>query len=307
MSRPAPPPRGEVVGLVVRGFAIGTADLIPGVSGGTVALVSGIYRRLVSAIGSGASAAGRLIRGDITGAATALKEVEWRFLVPVVAGAGLAVAALARIAEGLLRDHPVRAAAVFFGLIAGAVVVAWWLIRVPGVAHAAVAGVVGVAAFVLFGFRTSAIPNPDWYLFLGAGALGVCAFILPGVSGSFLLLAIGMYQHVLGAINDFRLASLVSFGIGAAVGLGSFSRFLEWLLDRHHDLVVAAMIGLMLGSFRILWPWPAGLGDPHGAGATTLGAPGPDIVVPVALAVVSALLVVGVATWAERSATADHG
>ena len=303
MSRPVRPSSRELILLIVRGFVIGSADLVPGVSGGTVALVTGIYPRLLAAIGGGATAAGRLIRGDHPGSARALRGIEWRLLVPVVAGAGLAVAALARMFEDVLRDYPVRAAAVFFGLIAGAVVVAWWLIRTPGMTHAVVAGVVGVVAFVLFGFRTSVINDADWYVFLGAGALAICAFILPGVSGSFLLLAIGMYQHVLGAINDFRLLSLASFVLGAAVGLGVFSRFLQWLLDRYHDLVVAAMIGLMIGSFRILWPWPAGLGDETGVGATTLGAPGPDIAIPVSLAVASAALVVGFAAWARRSLT----
>ncbi|MXY77513.1 MAG: DUF368 domain-containing protein, partial [Acidimicrobiia bacterium] len=99
------------------------------------------------------------------------------------------------------------------------------------------------------------------YVLVGAGALAICAFILPGVSGSFMLLAIGMYQHVLAIVNDARLGHLAAFALGAAVGLGLFSRFLHRLLDRYHDLVVGAMIGLMLGSFRLLWPWPAGLGD----------------------------------------------
>ena len=306
MSRPERPSGGETVGLVLRGFAIGTADLVPGVSGGTVALVTGIYRRLLAAIGTGASSAGRMLSGDLPGAARALRQIDWRFLAPVVAGAVLAVAALAQVFEDLLQDHPVRAAAVFFGLIAGAVVVAWRLVRTPGMVHAVVAGAVGLTGFFLFGFRTAAISDPDWYVFVGAGALAVCAFILPGVSGSFLLLAIGMYQHVLGAINDLRLPSLVSFALGVAVGLGLFSRFLEWLLDRYHDLVVAAMIGLMIGSFRILWPWPAGLGDENGLGAAQLGAPGPDIAVPVSLALASALLVVGFATAAERSVAGDQ-
>ena len=306
VSKRLRPSGAEQILLVLRGFAIGSADLVPGVSGGTVALVTGIYPRLLATIGCGALSVGRLMRGDLRGARQASRRIDWRFMISVVAGAALAVATLAQIVENLLRDHPVRAAAVFFGLIAGAVVVAWGLVRTPGTVHAVIAGVVGLVAFFLFGFRTSAVNDPDWYVFVGAGALGVCAFILPGVSGSFLLLAVGMYQHVLGAINDFRLASLMSFALGLLAGLGLFSRFLEWLLDRYHDVVVAAMIGLMLGSFRILWPWPSGLGDDSGAGATTLGVPGPDIAVPVLLAVVPCLLVVGFATWAERSVAGDR-
>jgi len=293
----------EAIGLVVRGLAIGAADLVPGVSGGTVALVTGIYSRLITAVGAGARGFGRLLRGDLAGTRRAFRSVDWRFLIPVAAGAVVSVAALARVVEGLLADHPVRTAAVFFGLIAGAIVVAWWLIRTPAVEHAALAAVLGAAAFVLFGLRGAALDDPAWYVFAAAGALAICAFILPGVSGSFLLLAIGMYQHVLGTVTDRRIGALLSFAAGAAVGLGAFSRLLGWLLDRYHDAVVAAMIGLMIGSFRILWPWPNGLGDEKGAGATILGAPGPDIVVPVALAAVSMILVVGFAVWAGREAT----
>ena len=293
----------ETVGLVVRGMAIGAADLVPGVSGGTVALVTGIYGRLITAIGTAARGVGRLLSGDLAGTRRALGRVDWRFLIPVVAGAALSVASLARVVESLLHDHPVRMAAVFFGLIAGAIVVAWWLIRRPGAVHVAVATGLGAVAFVLFGLRGAAVDDPGWYVFTAAGALAICAFILPGVSGSFLLLAIGMYQHVLGTVTHLRIGALLSFAAGAAVGLGVFSRLLEWLLDRYHDLVVAAMIGLMIGSFRILWPWPNGLGDEDGAGATILGAPGPDLVAPVALALVSCLLVIGFATWARGSAT----
>lgn len=300
MNRPARYPVASLLLLALRGYAIGSADLVPGVSGGTVALVSGIYPRLVSAVDAGARSAGRVLRGDFRGARRAAGQVDWWFLTPVVAGAALAVLSLARVVEDLLRDHPVRTAAVFFGLIAGSVWVAWGIIREPGALHGAVAGLVGIASFVLFGLRSSVIADPGWYVFVGAGALAICAFILSGVSGSFMLLAIGMYQHVLAIVNEARLGHLAAFAIGAAAGLGLFSRFLNRLLDRHHDLVVAAMIGLMLGSFRILWPWPAGLGDETGAGATVLGPPGPDLAVPVGLAAAAALAVVGFGAWVHR-------
>lgn len=296
----------KLVGLVLRGFAIGTADLVPGVSGGTVALVTGIYGRLVAAIGSGALCLGRLLRGDTRGSARSFRRVEWPFLISIGVGAGLAVALLAGVVENLLQDQPVRTAAVFFGLIAGAIVLARRLLREPVALHTIVAGAVGAVAFVLFGFRGMAVHDPDWYVFLAAGALGICAFILPGVSGSFLLLAIGMYQHVLGAINERHGTLLLAFALGAAVGLGLFSRLLHWLLDHYHDLVVAAMIGLMIGSFRILWPWPAGVGDENGVGATALGKPGPDLVVPVVLAIASAVFVVGFTACTSR-AEVDSG
>lgn len=302
MNRPARPSVASTMLLALRGYAIGTADLVPGVSGGTVALVSGIYPCLVSAVYAGARSAGRALKGDFRGARRAAGRVDWWFLAPVVLGAALAVVSLARVVEDLLRDHPVRTAAVFFGLIAGSVWVAWRIVREPRVLHGVVAGLFGIGSFVLFGLRSSVIADPGWYVFVGAGALAICAFILPGVSGSFMLLAIGMYQHVLAIVNDARLGQLAAFAIGAAVGLGLFSRLLHRLLDRYHDLVVAAMIGLMLGSFRILWPWPAGLGDETGTGATVLGAPGPDLAVPAGLAAAAALVVVGFNAWVRRRA-----
>ena len=297
VSRPVSRSAAGLLLLAIRGFAIGSADLVPGVSGGTVALVTGIYPRLVSAVDAGARSAGRVFKADFRGARRAAERIDWWFLTPVVVGAALAVVSLARVVEGLLRDHPVRTAAVFFGLIAGSVWLAWRIIREPRALHGVVAGLVGIGSFVLFGLRTSLVVDPGWYVFVGAGALAICAFILPGVSGSFMLLAIGMYQHVLAIINDARFAHLAAFAIGASVGLGLFSRVLHRLLDRHHDLVVATMIGLMLGSFRILWPWPAGLGDETGAGATVLGPPGPDLAVPVGLAAAAALMVVVFSAW----------
>lgn len=302
MSRRVGPSGTGLLLLALRGFAIGSADLVPGVSGGTVALVTGIYPRLVGTVDAGARSAGRVLKGDFRGALRAAGRIDWWFLAPVVAGAALAVVSLARVVEDLLRDHPIRTAAVFFGLIAGSVWVASRIIRKPGALHGVVAGIVGIGSFILFGLRSSVITDPGWYVFVGAGALAICAFILPGVSGSFLLLAIGMYQHVLATVNDARLIQLAGFALGAAVGLGFFSRFLHWLLDRYHDVVVATMIGLMLGSFRILWPWPAGLGDETGAGATALGPPGPDLAVPVGVAAASALVVVGFSAWVRRRA-----
>ncbi|MCY3579601.1 MAG: DUF368 domain-containing protein [bacterium] len=286
--------------LLLRGFGMGTADLIPGVSGGTVALVTGIYPTLVGVIGDATRVVTMVVKADLKGAGRSLRRIDWWFLIPLLAGAGVAIVALARVIEYLLREQPVRTAAVFCGLIAGSLWVAWKIIRSPRFGHFLVALIVGGTAFYLFGLRSAEALDPAWFVYLIAGALAICAFILPGVSGAFILLVIGMYQPVLAALNDPRPAYLATFAMGAAVGLGLFSRLLQWLLDRYHDLVVAVMIGLMLGSFRILWPWPNGLGDESGTGATTLGAPGPDVLVPVILAILAALVVLGISVRVRR-------
>ena len=294
------PPTGEIVGIVARGFAMGSADVVPGVSGGTVALVTGIYPRLIKAISTGSRALSRFGRGDLRGGIAILKTVDWWFLTALLGGAAVAIVTLARVIEELLHTQAIRTAAVFLGLILGTILIAWKLLNSPSVRLASLAGVSGAVAFVVFGWQSAAVSSPAPIVFFLAGVVAICAFILPGVSGSFLLLSIGMYQSVLSAVNDRDIATLVVFGLGAIVGLAVFSRLLERLLERHHDIVVATLIGLMLGSFRILWPWPHGLGDEDGVGATVLGAPSGDVAVPIMLALVAAAAVIGFARWAER-------
>jgi putative membrane protein len=279
---------------------MGSADVVPGVSGGTVALVTGIYPRLVATISAGSKAGARFVRFDIRGGVAALKKVDWWFIISLLLGAGAAVLTLSRVIEQLLHDEPIRIAGVFLGMIGGTIVIAWRLLKEPSLSKALIAGPVGIVSFMVFGLQSAAATDPSAALVFGAGMLAIMAFILPGVSGSFLLLSIGMYQAVLGAVNDRELATVAIFGLGAILGLGIFSRVLERLLERHYDVVVSILIGLMLGSFRILWPWPNGLGDEDGVGATVLGMPSGDVMVPGVLAAAAAVVVVVFALWADR-------
>lgn len=282
---------------------MGAADLVPGVSGGTVALVTRIYPRLLAALNAGTQAATLLLRGQVRGAGGVLRTVDWWFVVFLAAGVAMSVAALAGVIETLLAEQPVRTAAVFFGLMAGAVGAAARLFRRPAPSHLLIAVATGAAAFWGFGFQSAAVSAPAWWAYFLAGALGVCAFILPGVSGSFVLLSIGMYQPVIRALTGPDFSALVVFALGLALGLGCFSRLLNFLLTRFHDRLLAVMIGLMVGSFRILWPWPHGLGDENGVGATVLAAPGPDVAVPLVLALLSAGVVTALVRWADRNGT----
>lgn len=295
----------SVTATFAKGFLMGSADVVPGVSGGTVALVTGIYPTLVGAISTGSQALERLVRGSLTDSLAALRKIPWLFFVPLVGGAAAAVITLAGVLETLIVEQPVRTAATFAGMIAGTIVIAWQLIRRPSTIHAAIAVAVGVATFLLFGLQGAATLDPAMWAFFGAGAVAICAFILPGVSGSFLLLSLGMYQAVLAAVNDREVTVILVFALGAAISLAVFSRILERLLERHHDAVTAVLVGLMIGSMRILWPWPNGLGDADGAGATVLGAPRGDIAVPVALAIAGAAVVLVVGRLAQRSQPAE--
>jgi putative membrane protein len=244
--------------------------VVPGVSGGTIALVTGIYERLVASIRSGSSALGSLIKGDFAGMKRNLRDIEWVFLLLILGGILTAVLSLAHFIEVQLEENPVILAAAFFGLVLGSIVVASRMIRQPAIAHVWLSLVVGVATFVLLGIGSDvARSDPGMLAFFGSAALAICAMILPGISGSLILVLIGMYDPVLGAVNDRDLTAVAIFVLGAIVGLAFFSQILHVALRRWHDLVLAGLIGLMVGSLRILWPWPdgvqgSGLSGPEG-------------------------------------------
>lgn len=262
---------------------MGTADLVPGVSGGTIALVLGIYERLVASIKEGSSALGSLLRADVRGAIVHLRKVEWVFLLPLLAGILTAVVVLSGFLEHQLEERPTILAALFLGLVIASIVIAWSLVKSPGSSHVVVGSVVALLTFVLLGFgegRTSG--SPSLLVFFGAGALAICAMILPGISGSLILLMIGMYAPVLSAVTDRSYSTILVFAAGAVVGLAIFSQILNWALEHHHDLVLAGLIGLMAGSTRVLWPWPGGVESP------ALGAPADDWLVALVWALIGA-------------------
>ena len=275
---------------------MGTADIVPGVSGGTVALVLGIYERLVRNIHTGAQALRALVTGHVDVFRSTLREVEWVWLISLLGGILLAIAALSSVLEGLLHDHPIRMSALFFGLVVGSLTIAWRMIHSVGAREIGVIVVVAVVLFLVLGLKsdtevaegTAEIVTEPWWVFFLSGALAICAMILPGISESFILVLIGMYTEVLGAINDRVGLNFNSLAAGCVVGLALFSSVLTWALDHHHDLVIAAMVGLMLGSLRVLWPWPGG------TNTTDLAAPSGDVVVPVLLALVGTAVVVAV-------------
>ena len=279
---------------VLRGFLMGSADVVPGVSGGTVALVLGIYERLVRQIRTGAGALASLVRLRWAEAKDRLASVEWRFLLPLLAGILLAIVSLAALIEHLLEEEPQNTAAAFFGLVLGSIVIAWRLVGSWNATIVALGAAVAVAAFFLLGLRGDEVTDPALALFFGAGAVAIVAMILPGISGSFILLMLGMYQPVLDAVNDRDIATLLVFAVGATLGLALFSTLLDRLLRDHHDAVMAALIGLMAGSLRVLWPWP------DGADTARLSAP-EDPIVPVLLAVAGFAVVLVVGLVAVRT------
>jgi putative membrane protein len=203
---------------------------------------------------------------------------------------GSAILALTGVLEHLLDTRAVTMSALFFGLVLGSVFLAARELHEPlGGSRLAVTVVVAIITFAGLGLTAGRVDDPTLVAYFMAAAIAICAMILPGISGSFLLLLMGMYQPVISAVNARDLVVLAVFALGAAVGLGLFSAALNVVLDRHHDLTLAALVGLMAGSLRVLWPWPAGV---DGVADASLGAPVAGDVPTAALAAVAGLAVV---------------
>ncbi|MDO5503087.1 MAG: DUF368 domain-containing protein [Actinomycetia bacterium] len=288
---------------VVRGSIMGAVDLVPGVSGGTVALVLGIYRTLIDALHSGVTVIVRLLRGDLKGAWVAIKRVPWVWLVSLGIGILTVVFLGAGPLKHAIEHYPMQLAGLFFGLITAAVILCWRQLLEVNSAHFQVAALVAVVTFFALGISPTSsgtdVSAPLWGFFLG-GAIAITAMILPGISGSFILLLIGLYAQVLSAVAERNLLIIAVFALGCATGLALSSTALRWLLYRHHDLVLAAMIGLMIGSFRILWPWPGGLES------TEIGLPTADTwFLPVALGVAGLVAVLTLDAVAAKLRPAD--
>ena len=292
---------------VSRGFCIGAADLVPGVSGGTVAVLLGVYERLLRAVRTAAEVLGSALRGDLRGAAGHLRRIDWVLVASIGAGAGIALATLASGIDWLLTHRPESTAGAFAGLVCAAVLVAARQVRAWRATLIALCAVVAVAGGWIFGLSATPIAEPAPLLWVGGGVLGVCAMILPGVSGAFVLLIVGLYAPLIDALShrDWTPVGLIAAGV--AVGALTFASLLSRLLDRHHDPVMATMVGLMLGSLRVLWPWPNGVGRLGSSGeaisGTALAWPrGGEALWPIVCAVVAFVLALAVSRMTARSA-----
>ena len=291
----------------IRGVAMGTADVIPGVSGGTVALLLGIYEQLVDTIRDGSIALGRMSRGEVREGFGDLRRLDWWFLAPLVAGMLATITALAGVIQALLENYPEELAGLFLGLVAASLVVAarmpvaWSSLQVGSATLAA------VVLFVVLGFSGGPVADPSPMALFGAGAVAVCAWILPGISGAFLLLMLGMYQGVLDAVDDGIFGDLAMVAAGAVVGLALFSMILGRLLERHRDTVLAVLVGLMAGSLRVLWPWPNGVGvgsrhaDKLVSGTGMAWPTAGDLWPPLGLAGVAFVVGLGLHAWSRRT------
>ncbi len=262
----------------IKGACMGAADVIPGVSGGTIAFIMGIYDEFVGSLASINMEAIKLL---FSGKFKAFwKHINGSFLLSLVIGIGISVVALAGIMQYLLANKPIQTWAFFFGLIVASSIfiirgISGWKLReglflIFGV-------ILGVTICTLSPTKT---PDGLWFIFL-SGAIAICAMILPGISGSFILLILGKYQYIMGVISDLvsgvnigqNILIIGVFGIGAVIGILSFSKLLHWLLARWEKETMIVLAGFIIGSLVKVWPWsnPEALAQADAAGSMLYG------------------------------------
>ncbi len=245
-----PEPKTKL-GVAAVGVAMGAADVVPGVSGGTMAFIFGVYAPLLQSIKSFDLALIRLVlRGRF---ADAFRHVNGGFLLPLAIGLGTALLSLAHLISWLLDNHPIPLFAFFFGLVLASIVAVSGHVRwTPALA---LTGVIGaVVAYQIVRLVPLNMPNDPLTLFLCA-SVAIMAMILPGISGSFILFILGQYKFVLDAVKSFDIVALIPFAAGAAFGLLAFVRVLLWLLRRYHQQTVTVLVGFMIGSLWKIWPF----------------------------------------------------
>ncbi len=268
----------DYIMIGVKGACMGAADVIPGVSGGTIAFIMGIYDEFVGSIASiNSEAVRKLFKGEFR---AFWKHINGNFLLSIVLGIGVSVITLAGLMQILLNDYPIQTWAFFFGLIVASSIfilrgISGWKVRE---ALFLVVGVIlGIVVCTLSPTQT---PDGLWFIFL-SGAIAICAMVLPGISGSFILLILGKYQFIMSTISDFvsgvdmgrNLIILIVFILGAVTGILSFSKFLHWLLARWHKETLIVLAGFIIGSLVKVWPWnnPEAVAQAEQTGSLNIG------------------------------------
>jgi putative membrane protein len=241
----------KYLSITIKGICMGAADVIPGVSGGTIAFLMGIYQELVDSIKAIVPNFKYLLQGKIS---LFWKNINGVFLVSLISGILISVFSLARLMTYLLHYHPIELWSFFFGLILASSVyilkdIDKWNFKniislIIGIA---------IAAYICL-VSPSETPDAYWFIFL-SGAIAICAMILPGISGSFILLLMGKYKFIMSAVTELNLPVLLIFAAGAILGILLFSHFLSWLLKKYYMMTISLLSGFMIGSLIKVWPW----------------------------------------------------
>jgi putative membrane protein len=238
--------------LYIKGLGVGVADSVPGISGGTIAFITGIYEELIDSLRSFTP---KNLKLFFTGKLKAFwKAVNGNFLLLVALGIGTGLFSLARIVLDMLDAYPVPTWSFFFGLIVISTIMVFRTINEFTMPVFIAFGVGAVVAYLITVLSVAQTPNDLWFIFI-CGMVACCIMILPGISGGFVLLLMGKYQYMLGALYGFKIEIIATFASGAIIGLLTFSHLLSWMLRRYHDLMVALLAGFMFGALNKVWPW----------------------------------------------------
>ncbi len=238
--------------ITAKGLAMGAADAVPGVSGGTIAFISGIYEELVTTISNINLSLFKTLKNK--GIATFWKQLNGNFLIALVTGIAISFVTFIRIAKYLIENHPILIWAFFFGLIIASILyigkqIVTWNIKI----------IISIVFGTALAYYITTIPslarNDNPYFLFIAGAIAICAMILPGISGSFILVILGAYKTLSDAVHDVDVKRLMLFILGAFVGLLSFSRVLKWLYKHYENTTLAVLTGFIIGSLNKVWPW----------------------------------------------------
>ena len=295
--------------LSAKGLAMGAADVVPGVSGGTIAFISGIYEELLETISSINFAALKVFKTD--GIKGFWKHINGNFLAALFLGIAISILSLAKLISFLLDEHGVLLWSFFFGLIIASIILVGKKIN-----HWNIIKIVGLLTGTVVAYYITILPpmqNPDalWFVFL-SGAIAICAMILPGISGSFILLLLGSYEMILGAIKDLKIATIGVFAVGCLTGLLSFSKLLNWLFKHHQDLTIAILTGFLIGSLNKIWPWKETIStriNSHGETVPFMQENilphnfdgSPQIIGAIAMALIGLILIIGLEKLAKKS------
>lgn len=244
--------------VTLRGIAMGAADIVPGVSGGTIAFITGIYEELIDSLSNINLQSLKVLKDD--GVVAFWKHINGTFFVFLLLGVGISIVGLANAVSYLLENHPILIWSFFFGLIVASI----WLIGKTVQSwnvKSIVALIIGTAiAFFISSIQTVGHVEGNLFIFI-SGAIAICAMILPGISGSFILVLLGSYHTIIGALKDKDLTIVAIFAAGCVVGLISFSKLLKFLFDRFKDATIALLTGFMIGALYKVWPWKIQVGD----------------------------------------------
>lgn len=238
--------------ISLKGMAMGAADVVPGVSGGTIAFISGIYDELIDTINAFNFKALKILKKN--GFKAAFNYVNGSFLLSLLLGIAISVISLARLFKWLLEVHPILIWSFFFGLVLASIYFVGKQIKKWHLMTFVYLLLGSAIAYYITIMPAMESHNQDWFLIL-AGALAICAMILPGISGAFILLLLGVYKPALEAIHNFDIKKITLLGFGAIVGLLSFARILKWLFKNYKDQTIALLTGFIIGSLNKIWPW----------------------------------------------------